>query len=343
MELNGTDVIISKARSCIETAQETYRIITASQEQDTAAVARADIELQSLKENGKYLLQFSKRQEITLQKKEEEYEEEIKKLNQEKGTVETKKQNFILQKSSLEAQQSGLRSTRDTHQWTLGNAQSSLRDAEARLRDAQDKLSRAKSERDSTKAKGMGIGAGLGLLFLGPFGAFAGAALGTAVGTDISDKEVKDAESIVDSRSSRVSNAKAELANADHRLKDVNNEIRSYQELISQCEAEIRKWDDKSKSLHEKIGNIKKSMVFIKEAVRLWGIIENISLDATERTSHLKMIIQIALETNKYNLITAKGTKIAAKSFLEAWEEFTRQETLFITTDDTQTIPQALK
>lgn len=344
MERNGADVIISRAKSCIETAQENYRIIAASEVQNTAAVARVDRELQRLKEDGQYLLGFSQRQEIELQKKEKEYKKEVEALSKERGKVETEKQKSMSQKSSLEAQQSSLRSTRDTHQRALNDAQSSLSNAEARLRDAQDKLTRAKGERGSTQAKGMGTGAALGLLFLGPVGAFIGAATGAAVGTAISDEEVKDAESVANSCSSRVSNAKTDLANADSALHGVNDQIRSYQESIKECEAKIRVCDGKSKNLHDKISNIKGSLAFVKKAIYVWGNFGNMSHDATERTSHLKMIIQIASETNEYNLVTSDGTKIAAKSFLEAWEKFARQETLLvITTDDTQTIPQALQ
>lgn len=335
MELDGADVI-SKARSCIETAQEIYRIITASEEQHAAAVERVDIKLQSLEEDGHYLLLFSQRQKNALQKKEKEYEEEIKTLSKERGKVETEKQKSMSQKSSLEAQQSSLRSTRDTHQRKLNDAQSSLSNAEAELRDAQDKLRRARNERKSTKAKGMGTGAFVGFLLLGPIGAVAGAAAGTAAGKAISDGEVNNAQSAVEVCRSRVSNAEAELANADCALQDVNNQI-------SRCKAKIHDCEDKSKILHSTTGNIQESIVINKKDIHVWGVIGNMSQNATEQTSYLKMIMQNASKT-KYNLVTSDGTKNAAKLFLEAWKKLTRQlETLFaITIDDTQTVPQAL-
>ena len=71
MGLEKSSVVIEKAKSCIERAQEIYRIIAAaSEEQDAAAIV--DEELQGLKEDGQYLLDFSQRQKTELQKKEEE-------------------------------------------------------------------------------------------------------------------------------------------------------------------------------------------------------------------------------------------------------------------------------
>ena len=297
-ETLGMEKVTSTARLCIETAHEIYRVITASEEQNTAAVAIVDKELQNLKENGQYLLDISKRQENELQQKECKYEVEGELLSKEKRTVDIEKQNLEKKKNSLKAKQFNLVFNLDTHQKTLNDAQSSLISAKARLIDAKYILSEARSQR---------------------------AAAGEGVATVITDKEVSDAQSYVDQCSSTVLNAETNLANANCALLDVNNQIQSCFESISECEAQIRVCDDKYTSLHTEIGNIKKSLALLKNAINAWGIFGNMLLDATEQTSNLKMIIQIASEINKYNLVTSNGTQIAAESFLEAWETLTMQ------------------
>lgn len=321
--------LVSQSEHYIGVAQETYGIIMNSRTAVGGAVATAIAQrLQSLKRPGQELLEFTREQERIFKGQKESYEEEIESLTRDKAKHELEKRKWESKKNSLESQKASLVQDRNNHECTLRNAQSRKNSAENELSNARENLRREESKATDAKVGGTFGGALLGLLIGGPVGMAVGAAAGlggSALITELRGK-VDDAQRNVERCRNEVSNAESNLNSVRSSLQSVEGQLSNCQASLNSNETKIRKCAAQSDSIHNKIGSIKNTLVFINDAIRLWSIFVNISQNATKQTRYLEEIIRITQMTRNYELIASNGTRIAARSFMEAWQQFLRQE-----------------
>ena len=363
VEMASDDALVetmskSQAKSWFEKAQETYRITTTSEEQDTATVADKEPQslasqvevyigvaqetyeliinsrtaaneavttkiaqrLQFLRRPGQELLKFSREKERSFKRQKESYEEEVESLRtRDKAKHELEKRKWESKKNSLESQKESLMRDKNNYECTLRDAQSRKTNAESKLRNAKENLRREESKKTDAKAGGAFGGALLGALIGGPVGMVVGAAAGlgaSALITELRGK-VDDAQRNVERCRSEVSNAEASLNSVRYSLQSVEGELSSCQTSLNK----IKKGAAESDSIQKKIASVKNKLGFINDAIHFWSIFVNISQDATERTRYLEEVIQITQTTRNYELIASNGTRIAARSFMEAWRQ----------------------
>ena len=333
--------LISQSERCIEVAQETYGIIMNSHTAIGLAVTTEIAQrLQSLRHPGQELLEFTREQERILKRQKESYEKEVESLTRDKAKHELEKKKWESKKNSLESQKASLVRDRNNHECTLRNAQSRKNSAESQLSNARENLRREESKKTDAKVGGAFGGALLGLLIGGPVGMAVGASAGLAGSTLITELQgkVDAAQRNVERCRSEVSNAEASLNSVRYSLQSVEGQLNSCQASLNDNESKIRKCASQSDSIHKKIGSIKNTLGFINDAIHLWGEFVTISQDATEQTSHLEEIIRTAQMTRNYQLVASNGTKIDAGSFMEAWQQFLRQEVPPIATTSQRTL-----
>ena len=357
IENTSREVGISQAKSCFETAKETYRVITDTEKQDTAAVvtlaSQAELliqvaedtyeliissctaanealtteiaqRLQSLRHPGQELLEFTKEQKTSFERQKESYEEEVESLTRVKAEHELRKRKWESKKNSLESQKESLIRDRNNHECTLRDAQSRKTSAENQLSNARENMRREESKETDAKVGGAFGGALIGALIGGAVGAAVGATTGFAgstITTGLQGK-VDDAQRNVERCRSEVSNAEANLSSVRYSLQLVEGQLNNCQASLNDNETKIANCAAESDSIHKKIGSIKNTLGFINDAIHLWGIFVNILQNATEQTSHLEEIIQITRMARNYELIASNGTRIKATSFMEAWPQF---------------------
>ena len=327
--MEASQNLVSQSEHYIGVAQETYGIIMNSRTAvDGAVTTEIAQRLQSLRRPGQELLEFTKEQERCLKRQKESYEEEIESLTRDKAKHELEKRKWESKKYSLESQKASLVRDRNNQECTLRNAQSRKNSAEGELSNARENLRREETKKTDTKVGGTFGGALLGLLVGGPVGMAVGASAGFAGSTLITELQgkVEAAKRKVESCSNEVSRAESNLNSVRSSLQSVEGQLSNCQTSLNGNESKIRKCAAQSDSIHKKIGSVKNTLGFINDAIHLWGIFVNISQDATERTNHLEEIIRITQMTRNYELIASNGTRIAARSFMEAWRQFLRQE-----------------
>ena len=321
--------LASQAESYIEMAEDTYELIISSR---TAANEALTIEiaqrLQSLRRPGEELLTFINIEKSSFMRQKESCEEEIESLTRDKAKHELEKRKWESKKNSLESQKASLVRDRNNHECTLRNAQSRKTSAESQLSNARGNLRREESKETGTKVGGAFGGALLGLLIGGPIGAAVGSTagfIGSSLITELRGK-VDAAQRNVERCRSEVSSAEASLNSVRYNLQSVEGQLNSCQTSLNDNEFKIRMCAAQSDNIHKKIGSIKNTLGFINDAIHLWGIFMNIPENATEQISYLEEIIQITQMTRNYELIASDGTRIAARSFMEAWRHFVRKQ-----------------
>ena len=332
--------LVSKAESLIQVAQETYELIGSRTATNKAVTTEISQRLQSLRCPGQELLEYTKEQKMSLEKQKKSYEEEVESLTRVKAEHELKKRECESTKNSLESQKESLMRDKNNYECTKQNAQSRKNSAENELSKAKGNLRREESKATDAKVGGTFGGALLGFLIGGPVGLAVGAAAGLGGGALITELQgkVDAAQRKVESCRNEVSNAEANLRSVDYTLQSVEGQLNSCQTSLNENETKIRKCTAESDSIHKEIGSIKNTLGFINDAIHLWGIFVNISQNATEQTSHLEEVIQIIRMTRNYELIASNGTRIAARSFMEAWRQFLRQEVPPITATSQRTL-----
>ena len=333
--------LVSQAEIHIEVAQETYGIIMNSHSAVNEAVTTEIAQrLQSLGCPAQELLEFTREQERSFKRQKKSYEEEVESLTRNKAEHELAKRRWESKKNKLESQKEYLVRDRNSYESTVRNAESRKNSAENELSNARENLRREESKKTDAKVGGTFGGALLGFLIGGPVGMAVGATAGLAGSTLITELQgkVDAAQRNVERCCSEVSNAKENLSSVRSSLKSVERDLSNCQASLNDNETRIRKCAAQSDSIHKKIGSIKNTLGFINDAIRLWSIFVNISQNATEQTRYLEEIIQITQMTRNYELIASNGTRIAARSFMEAWRQFLRQEVPSVTATSQRTL-----
>ena len=321
--------LISQAEIHIGVAQETYELIIKSRAAANEAVTTKIAQnLQSLRSPGQELLDFTKEQKTSLERQKESYEGDVESLTRDKEKHELEKREWKSKKNSLESQKASLVRDRNNHECTLRDAQSRKNSAENQLSNARENLRREESKATDAKVGGTVGGALLGALIGGPVGFFVGATAGLAGSTLITELrgKVDDAQRNFERCRNEVSSAEASLNSVRSSLQSVEGQLSSCQTSLNENETKIDKCAAESDSIHKKIGLIRKTLGFINDAICLWGKFVTISKDATEQTSHLEEIIQIIQMTRNYEFIASNGTRSSATSFINAWQQFVRQQ-----------------
>ena len=323
MASQSNNQVVIIAQSCIEAAEDIYRIVTANPPEGGAVVNIPVERLQTLQHDGQRLSEFSKEQEGLFKKKETEQQLEFESLTKEKEKHELEKNREQKNLTSLKSRQNSLLQDKSNHQSTLDSKRSNLHNAEGELSNARSKLSREKDKETDAKVGATVGGAIAGFLIGGPFGLFAGAAAGSAVSGLISELQgkVEKAERNVDRRRTEVRNAEENCRSAESSLQSIQPQIDSCQISIDEHQALMNRHAADSEKVHEEIGSVRQSLAFISEAIRLWKMFENLSQNATERTRQFEEILQIVQSTQRYDFIGSDGARSTANSFLEAWND----------------------
>ena len=321
MASQSNNQVVPIARSCIESAQDIYRIVTANPPEGGAVVNIPVERLQSLQNDGQRLCRFSREQEGLFRSNERKQQMKFESLAREKKAHESEKNRQQKELRSFESKKNTLLQEKRHRQSTLDNERSNLSNAQREFSNAQDRLEKEKDKRNDAKAGATFVGAFVGFLVGGPVGAVIGASAGFTGTTIITELEgkVDDARRNVDECRSKISNAEANCRFADSSFQSMQPQIDSCQRSINECEASIRRCTADSENVHEEIGSVRQTLVFISEAIRLWNIFENLSQNATEQTRQLQEILQIVQRTQRYDFIGSNGARSTANSFLEAW------------------------
>ena len=321
MASQSNNQVVPIARSSIEAAQDIYRIVTANPPEGGAVVNIPVERLQTLQNNGQRLSEFSMEQEGLFKNKVRTLQMKLESLTRGKERQELEKNHQQVNLRSFKSKKDSLFQEKNHCQSTLDNERSNLSNAERELSNAQDKLRREKDKETDTRVGATFGGAVLGLLLGGPIGLVVGTSAGLAVSNLIIELKgkVENAERNVDRCRRGVSNAEAKFRSADSSFRSMQPQINSCQRSIDTCEASIRRCTADSEKVHREIGLVRQTLAFIKDAIRLWNIFENLSQNASEQTRQFEEILQMVQETHTYDFIGSDGARSEANSFLEAW------------------------
>ena len=201
-----------------------------------------------------------------------------------------------------------------SNQRVLWDNESKLRSARSEVEEAQRKLQRAEDKEGDDVKTGAIIGAIVGLPFFG-VGAIAGAALGAGIGgiVEACKDEVREASDRLDRRRNDEERARSAVTESERRVANIRSQISGMQRKIGELKR-------KQQTYYEKVQDVKSSIVLLKESIEFWRLFQQASEHGQQRSTLLKRIVDKANEKGEYIVLSSRGSKRVATTFLEAWE-----------------------
>lgn len=306
--MSTSQELVAKGHSCIAAAAKAYDLIyTESNAKD------AEKYLAALKEEGE---QLQKAAEDT---KEDLLEKETT-LRKEMALLEAEEQRFESAVSSLTNSKSSAEHKLQNHVRALGDSRYQQSQSEERLRRAESELSSAIGKEAGIATASVAGGIVLGLLTFGIGGLAVGAvAAGATAGIVIAcEGKVKDAKSDISRCVTDLENCHSNVRSTRDGISNIERDIGDYQKRI-----QVNK--ENAGKMHQKISGIIKSIEFSERSINYWEDFTTVSKQATERSDRLNALVKKATAKENFRIMTSNGTVIIAESFVEAWEEVSKE------------------
>ena len=115
--------------------------------------------------------------------------------------------------------------------------------------------------------------------------------------------------------------SKEKISDAERSVKRENGQIRSANDKIADYEREISALSRKQKGLHEERGVLRKTIVFLQQAVTYFGQLRVAVEGGQQRTDLLYKILDKANSRRQYKILDSRGTTTVVNSFAEAWKQ----------------------
>ena len=292
--------LVKKGRDCVAA------VSTALQNIQQGKPEAASKQLVSLKKDGNELTEQTQNLVKRFEPVELYYRKEEEEIMRKIGEFGRREKELQGRKMNVEATLASKRSI-------LQDRRNQLEQARSNLRSAENKLEREKREKEKATTAGAFFGGILGFMVGGPVGAAVGATAG-GVGTSAV------CQGDVDSARSQVGRRESDCQAAQSSLTQSENEVQAIQGEINSLGPQIRELEQKRLESHKKMDEVKKVIVFLKEAAQFWELVTDASKHGVSRTDLLKKVVDKAKEKEDLSILTHGGTQRVAGTFIEAWE-----------------------
>ncbi len=147
---------------------------------------------------------------------------------------------------------------------------------------------------------------------MGPFGALAGAAVGS-LSVEDRKKRVEDARSARGRYNSDVNRAASDVRSNE-------SEISSCSALIETIVSNIKFLEDQRCELHNKRSKIKAAIVFFKDSTFFWLLFKQLSQQGEDRTALLRKIVEHANTEDDCKVFQSSACEQVVNTFIDSWE-----------------------
>ena len=274
-------------------------------------LAKASNTLLDVKMDGIKLAKEAEELMNRIQAVENHYIQREQALARKVGQLLEEKQRLSKQKMEIEAELSHKRSE-------LRRQRQSLDNAEENLSSAKKKQEEAEGNKNAMIVASVATGVG-GLVFsIATLGLGTPIAAAAVVGCAISASNYADQQK----------QAEREIQHFSHVIRVTEHEIESCSKRISQITSttdsltqQIKEQQQKATCYHEEQGEMRKLIVFVKEAQVYWNEFADATKHGAGRADLIQKLTKRAQEKRWFGFLARQSGKRQAMNFLEAWEE----------------------